>query len=93
MLLILRADIELGRGDFDARSHLDTALATLREDHGQGIYDIYLAELALWERRWTDADQAVCDGRHGALARPPSRVWFCAKGCAPRPSWRRCAPP
>ena len=62
MLLMIRADIELGRGDFEAaRAHLDAALATLREDRGQGIYDVYLAELALWERRWTEADQAVRD--------------------------------
>ena len=69
-------------GEFDAaRSHLDTALATLREDRGQGIYDIYLAELALWERRWT-ADQAVCDGLAMARSRQAAqlRVWFCAKG-------------
>ncbi len=83
MLLMLRADLELGRGDFDAaRSHLEAALATLREDRGQGIYDLYLAELALWERRWTEVDQAVHDG----LARASSpraaqlHVWFCAKG-------------
>ena len=83
MLLILRADIELGRGEFDAaRSHLDTALATLREDRGQGIYDVYLAELALWEHRWTDADQAVYDGLAMARSRQAAqlRVWFCAKG-------------
>jgi DNA-binding CsgD family transcriptional regulator/tetratricopeptide (TPR) repeat protein len=83
MLLMLRADIELGRGEFDAaRSHLDTALATLREDRGQGIYDVYLAELALWERRWTDADQAVYDGLAMARSRQAAqlRVWFCAKG-------------
>ena len=83
MLLMLRADLELGRGDFDAaRAHLDAALGTLREDRGQGIFDIFLAELALWERRWIEADQAVSH----ALARASSRqaaqlhVWFCAKG-------------
>jgi len=83
MLFMLRADIELGRGDLEAaRAHLGAALATLREDRGQGIYDVFLAELALWERRWTDADQAVRAG----LARGSSpqaaqlRVWFCAKG-------------
>ena len=63
MLLMLRADLELGRGDFGAaRAHLQAALATLREDRGQGIYDVYLAELALWECRWTEADQAVRAG-------------------------------
>ena len=83
MLLMLRADLEVGRGDLDAaRSHLEAALVTLREDRGQGIYDVYLAELALWERRWTEADQSVRDG----LARASSpraaqlHVWFCAKG-------------
>lgn len=57
-------------------------LALLREDHGQGIYDVYLAELALWERRWTDADQAVRDGLARARSRQAAqlRVWFCAKG-------------
>jgi DNA-binding CsgD family transcriptional regulator len=83
MLLMLRADIELGRGDFDAaRAHLEAALATLREDRGQGIYDIFLAELALWERRWTEADQAVRDGLARASSRRAAqlRVWFCAKG-------------
>ena len=54
----------------------------LREDRGQGIYDVYLAELALWERRWTDADQAVQDGLTRARSRQAAqlRVWFCAKG-------------
>ena len=26
------------------------------------IYKAYLADLALWERRWTDADAAIQDG-------------------------------
>ena len=83
MLLMMRADIELGRGNFQhARAHLDAALATLREDRGQGIYDVFLAELALWERRWTEADQAVCDSLTMARSRQAAqlRVWFCAKG-------------
>jgi ATP/maltotriose-dependent transcriptional regulator MalT len=83
MLLMLRADIELGQGDFEAaREHLEAALATLREDRGLGIYDVYLAELALWERRWTEADQAVRDGLARARSRQAAqlRVWFCAKG-------------
>ena len=83
MLFMLRADLELGRGDFEAgRSHLAAALTTLREDRGLGIYDVYLAELALWERRWTEADQAVRDGLARATSRQSAqlRVWFCAKG-------------
>ena len=83
MVLMLRADIELGRGEFDAaRAHLDATLSSLREDRGQGIYDVYLAELALWERRWTDADQAVRDGLAQARSRQAAQlqVWFCAKG-------------
>jgi DNA-binding CsgD family transcriptional regulator len=83
MLLIIRADVEIGRGDFDgARAHLDAALATLREDRGLGVYDAYLAELALWERRWTDAAETVRDGL--SRARSPEtaqiRVQLCAKG-------------
>jgi DNA-binding CsgD family transcriptional regulator/tetratricopeptide (TPR) repeat protein len=83
MLLMIRADVEIGRGDFDAaRAHLDAAPATLREDRGLGLYDASLAELALWERRWADADQAVRDGL--ARARIPSaaqiRVQLCARG-------------
>jgi DNA-binding CsgD family transcriptional regulator/tetratricopeptide (TPR) repeat protein len=83
MLLMLRAEMELGRGDFEAaRSHLDAALATLREDRGQGIFDVFLAELALWERRWMDADRAVRQGLDRARSRQADqlRVWFCAKG-------------
>ena len=83
MLLMLRADLELGRGDFEAaRAHLEAALATLREDRGQGIYDVFLAELALWERRWIDAEGAVRDALAGARSPQAAqlRVWFCAKG-------------
>jgi DNA-binding CsgD family transcriptional regulator len=87
MLFMLRADIETGRGDFGAaRAHLEAALATLREDRGLGIYDVSLAELALWERRWIEAERAVRD----ALARATSgeaaqlRVWFCTKGLRAR---------
>ena len=59
-LLIFRADVEIGRGEFDAAgAHLDAASATLREDRVLGLYDAHLAELALWQRRWTDADAAV----------------------------------
>ena len=83
MLLMNRAELELGRGDFaSAKAHLDAALPSLREDRGLGVYDVYLAELALWEHRWVDADAHV----NAALARATSphtdqlRVWFSAKG-------------
>ena len=82
-LLILRADVEIGRGDFDAaRAHLEAASATLREDRVLGVYDGYLADLALWERRWTDADAAVEDGLAQARHREAAqiRVVLCAKG-------------
>ena len=61
---------------------LEAASATLREDRGQGVYDIFLAELALWERRWTEADQAVSDGLARAQSRQAAqlRVWVRAKG-------------
>src|SRR4029453_18651530 len=83
MLLMLRAELEVGRGDFEAaRAHLDAALASLREDRGVGIYDVDRAELALWERRWTEAAQAARDAVAGAGSRQAAqlRVWFCAKG-------------
>jgi DNA-binding CsgD family transcriptional regulator len=83
MLLINRAEIEIGRGEFEpARAHLDAAGLTLREDRGLGIYDVHVAELALWEHRWIDAEVAVQRGL--AMAAPPQaaqiRVWLCAKG-------------
>jgi DNA-binding CsgD family transcriptional regulator/tetratricopeptide (TPR) repeat protein len=83
MLLINRAEMETGRGRFDeARSHLRAAQDTLREDRGFGVYDVYIAELALWERRWTDADQAARDGLALAAAKHAAqiRVRLCAKG-------------
>ena len=83
MLLCIRAYLEIGRGQFDeARAHLDAARETLRPDRGLGIYDLLLAELALWERRWTDAEAAVEDSLRGARLRQAAqlRVWFCATG-------------
>jgi DNA-binding CsgD family transcriptional regulator len=83
MLFIVRADIEMGRGDFDgARAHLEDAAVTLREDRGLGVYDAYLADLALWERRWADADEAVRNGLAHAEPRSAAqiRVLLYAKG-------------
>ncbi len=82
-LLIIRAAVEIGRGEFDAaRAHLDVAGTTLREDGVLGLYDAHLAELALWERRWTDADAAVQAGLVRARHREAAqiRIQLCAKG-------------
>ena len=82
-LYMVRADLELGRGDVEpARRHLEAALTTLRQDRGHGAYDILVAELALCEHRWMDADRAVRNAlamvRSGQA--PQLRVWYCAKG-------------
>jgi DNA-binding CsgD family transcriptional regulator/tetratricopeptide (TPR) repeat protein len=82
-LLTIRAELEIGRGAFDAaRSHLEAALKTLREDHVHGIFDAYVAELALWEHRWTDAERAVGDALANATSAEDAqlRAWFSAKG-------------
>lgn len=82
-LLTIRADVEIGRGEFDAaRAHLQDANPTRRENRVHGLYDACLAELALWERRWTDADAAIQDGLAQARQREAAhiRVQMCAKG-------------
>jgi DNA-binding CsgD family transcriptional regulator/tetratricopeptide (TPR) repeat protein len=82
-LLTIRAGVEIGRGELgDARAHLEAASATLCEDHVHGLYDGYLAELALWERRWTDAEAAIDEGLSQARPREAAqmRVQLCAKG-------------
>jgi DNA-binding CsgD family transcriptional regulator len=81
--LITRASVEVGRGEFDAaRAHLQAAAPTVHEDPDVAYYDAYLVELALWERRWVDADQAVREGVARARSRGMAqlRVWLCAKG-------------
>jgi DNA-binding CsgD family transcriptional regulator/tetratricopeptide (TPR) repeat protein len=81
--LIHRASLEVGRGDFDAaRAHLQAAAPFVHVDPDVATYDAYLAELALWERRWADADQAVGGGLARARSRNMAqlRVWLCAKG-------------
>jgi DNA-binding NarL/FixJ family response regulator len=83
MRLITRGDVETGRGDFDAaRAHLEAARATLHSDRDLATYDAFVAELALWERRWTDAGAAVRDGVARTRSRDMAqiRVWLCAKG-------------
>jgi DNA-binding CsgD family transcriptional regulator/tetratricopeptide (TPR) repeat protein len=82
-LLILRGAVEIGRGELDAaRAHLEASSAARHEDRMYGLYRVHLADLAIWERRWTDADEAVNVG----LARTrqhedaPIRVQLCAQG-------------
>jgi DNA-binding CsgD family transcriptional regulator/tetratricopeptide (TPR) repeat protein len=73
-----RAEVEIGRGDFDsARVHLDSAPPRFGGviSHGGELYDFLVADLALWERRWMDADDVVREaltrmrGRETALLR------------------------
>jgi DNA-binding CsgD family transcriptional regulator/tetratricopeptide (TPR) repeat protein len=81
--LITRAELEVGRGDFhQARAHIDAAAPTVREDRAVATYAGFVAELALWERRWTDAEKIVADGLARARSRHTAqiRVWLCAKG-------------
>jgi DNA-binding CsgD family transcriptional regulator/tetratricopeptide (TPR) repeat protein len=83
VLLMLRAELEIGRGDFDdARAHLEDAGATLREDRGLGLFDACVADLAFWERRWTDSDAAVREGLMHAQHPEAGqiRVLVCARG-------------
>src|SRR4051812_19750189 len=82
MIHMPRAALDPGRGDFEpAPPPLDAATATIRPHHLQGTHEAQVAEVALWEQRWTAADQAL----HEALARVTSaetaqlRVWFIAK--------------
>jgi hypothetical protein len=82
-LFIVRALVEVERGEFDAaRAHFEAADLTLREDRGHGLYDSWLADLALWEHRWADADAAVEKGLAYARQREAAqiRVQVCAKG-------------
>ena len=82
-LFIVRALVEVDRGEFDAaRAHLEVAEDTLREDRGLGLYDGWLADFALWEHRWADADAAIEDGLAYARHREAAqiRVQVCAKG-------------
>jgi DNA-binding CsgD family transcriptional regulator len=81
--LITRAELQVGRGHFDqARAHLEAARATLRLDRDLATYAGFVAELALWERRWADAEQIVTDGLARARSREMAqiRVWLSAKG-------------
>ena len=82
-LLTIRAGVEIGRGQFDAaREHLEAAGANQREDHVHGLYEAHLADLAICEHRWTDADAAIQAGLARASQREAAqvRVQICAKG-------------
>jgi DNA-binding CsgD family transcriptional regulator/tetratricopeptide (TPR) repeat protein len=81
--LMTRAELEVGRGDFlNARAHFEVARATVHLDPALATYDSFVAELALWEHRWTDAEEAVRHGLAHSRSRHSAqiRVWLCAKG-------------
>jgi DNA-binding CsgD family transcriptional regulator len=82
--LVARAALDAGRGDFDrARADLQAALATVHEDiRGRPAFDLARAELALWERRWDDAERAVDEGLRRLPAQDAAflRVHLCAHG-------------
>jgi hypothetical protein len=82
--LLRRAELEAGRGDFDAaRDHLDAALASVRDDvRGSLSFDLVAVELALWERRWRDADEGASEAMQRASADDAAlyRVQLCAQG-------------
>ena len=82
--LVARAAVDIGRGDFHrARVDLQAAVATVHHDkRGLAAFDSARAELALWERRWDDADHAVAEGLRRLPAQEAAllRVRFCAQG-------------
>ena len=82
--LVNSAELAIGRGDFDdARELLEAASATARTDpRSLFTYTPYAIELALWERRWADAAEAVGDAIGRAAARDAAfvRVRFAAQG-------------
>jgi DNA-binding CsgD family transcriptional regulator/tetratricopeptide (TPR) repeat protein len=82
--LVGRAALAAGRGDFDdARMHLEAAHATVRGDERASLpYDLIVTELALWERRWADAERVVRDGLARTRSREAAliRVQLCAQG-------------
>jgi DNA-binding CsgD family transcriptional regulator/tetratricopeptide (TPR) repeat protein len=82
-LFVVRALVEIGRGEFDAaHAHFQAAETTLRPDRGHGLYDSWVADLALWEHRWADAEAAIEAGLAHARQREAAhiRVQVCAKG-------------
>ena len=59
---------------------LDRALGAART--GSGATVMVAGELALWERRWADADKAIREDVARLRSRDTAqiRVWLCAKG-------------
>src|SRR5215218_1982088 len=82
--LVQRAALHVGRGVFDrARADLDAAVATVHDDkRGLAAFDIARVELALWDRRWEDAEHAVGEGLRRLPAQEAAllRVQLCAQG-------------
>jgi DNA-binding NarL/FixJ family response regulator len=82
--LVVRAALDAGRGDFDrARADLQAALATVHEDkRGRPAFDMARADLALWERRWDEAERAAGEGLRRLPAQEAAflRVHLCAQG-------------
>ena len=73
--------LETGRGEFDAaHAHFDAASETTRPDRGHGLLDGWIAELALWERRWQEAEAAVKAGLAQARGAAHIRVFVSATG-------------
>jgi DNA-binding CsgD family transcriptional regulator len=82
-LLMIRAVVETERGEFDnARAHLDAVTAAPGEDRAHGLYDCWVAGLALWEHRFSDATVAINKALHSARSREAAqiRVQVCARG-------------
>jgi DNA-binding CsgD family transcriptional regulator len=82
-LFIVRALVEIERGEFDAaHAHFEAAEITLRPDRGHGLYDSWVADLALWEHRWADAEAAIETALAYARQREAAhiRIRICAKG-------------
>jgi DNA-binding CsgD family transcriptional regulator/tetratricopeptide (TPR) repeat protein len=82
--LVQRAALDIGRGHFErAHADLQTALATVHHDKRDlAAFNSTRAELALWERRWDDAEHAVGDGLRRLPAQEAAllRVRLCAQG-------------
>jgi len=83
MPLVMRADLEVGRGRFDAaHTHLAAARPMVRDEVGLTAYREVVVELALWQRRWSEAAAEVRDVLQRAPLRagPETEVRLCARG-------------